>query len=68
MLIDSAQMEQPMFPEDIEDLAARCKFRDCAHGAEPGCAVRAALDSGALDEARWRGFSKSASQPACAVE
>src|SRR5262249_31371408 len=38
--------------EGIDDLAARCRFRDCAHGAEPGCAVRAALEEGALDPLR----------------
>ena len=31
---------------DIEDLAAECRFRDCAHDAEPGCAVRAAIEAG----------------------
>jgi ribosome biogenesis GTPase len=30
--------------EDVAALAARCRFRDCAHGCEPGCAVRAGLD------------------------
>jgi ribosome biogenesis GTPase len=44
--------------EDIEALARACRFRDCRHAAEPGCAVRAALETGALDEARWRGFQK----------
>jgi ribosome biogenesis GTPase len=42
---------------DVEALAARCRFGDCAHGAEPGCAVRAAAESGALDSDRlesWR--------------
>jgi ribosome biogenesis GTPase len=42
---------------DIETLAAACRFRDCSHGAEPGCAVREALESGRLDGARhasWR--------------
>lgn len=44
--------------EDIEALARDCRFRDCSHKSEPGCAVRQALASGALDEARWRGFRK----------
>jgi ribosome biogenesis GTPase len=43
---------------DIETLALQCRFGDCAHGNEPGCAVRAALDSGALDAARWANFLK----------
>ncbi len=37
---------------DIEALAEQCRFRDCAHGSEPGCAVRAAVASGDLDEER----------------
>lgn len=34
---------------DVTALAARCRYRDCRHEAEPGCAVRAAVESGALD-------------------
>ena len=37
---------------DIEELARDCRFGDCRHETEPGCAVRAATQSGALDEAR----------------
>lgn len=37
---------------DIEHLAERCRFRDCDHGAEPGCAVRDAVATGALAEER----------------
>jgi len=43
---------------DIEALAARCRFGDCAHRTEPGCAVRAALEDGSLDPGRWKSFSK----------
>lgn len=43
---------------DIEAVVARCRFHDCAHETEPGCAVRAALADGALDPGRWRGFQK----------
>ena len=43
---------------DIEALAAACRFRDCGHQAEPGCAVRAALDRGELDAGRWRSYGK----------
>jgi len=34
---------------DLTTIAARCRYRDCRHEAEPGCAVRAAVESGALD-------------------
>jgi ribosome biogenesis GTPase len=37
---------------DVEDLAADCRFRDCAHTSEPGCAVQAAVEAGALDQRR----------------
>jgi len=43
--------------DDIEALAAQCRFSDCRHETEPGCAIQAALQSGALDERRlanWR--------------
>lgn len=43
---------------DIEALAAQCRFHDCAHRTEPGCAVRAALEDGTLDEGRWKSFGK----------
>ena len=43
---------------DIEELARRCRFRNCTHGAEPGCAVRAALESGVLTEARLLSYKK----------
>ena len=43
---------------DIEELAARCRFRNCSHTSEPGCAVRAALESGHLDAGRWLSYQK----------
>lgn len=42
--------------EDIEELAAGCRFGDCTHTREPGCAVRAALDAGELDPGRVRSW------------
>jgi ribosome biogenesis GTPase len=44
--------------EDIEAIAARCKFNDCSHGEEPGCAVRAAIETGELDQARYNNYRK----------
>lgn len=48
---------------DVEDLAAGCRFGDCAHAGEPGCAVLAAVDSGELAERRllsWRKLGREA--------
>jgi ribosome biogenesis GTPase len=45
------------FP-DIEEWAAGCRFRDCRHETEPGCAVLAAVDAGTLDAARLGSFRK----------
>lgn len=44
--------------DDIENLAAQCRFNDCAHAGEPGCAVRAAIDAGTLNAARVRSYDK----------
>jgi ribosome biogenesis GTPase len=41
---------------DVETLAAQCRFGDCSHEREPGCAVREALDAGTLDELRWDSY------------
>ncbi|MCK1822229.1 ribosome small subunit-dependent GTPase A [Streptomyces sp. XM83C] len=43
---------------EIEELAADCRFHDCAHDAEPGCAVRAAIDSGELPVRRLESYRK----------
>ena len=43
---------------DIEVLAENCRFNDCGHGAEPGCAVRAAIVAGDLDERRLDSYFK----------
>lgn len=43
---------------EIEDLAARCRFQDCAHETEPGCAVRSAVDDGELPARRLESYRK----------
>jgi ribosome biogenesis GTPase len=43
---------------DVAELAQDCRFRDCGHAGEPGCAVAAAIDDGRLDPARFRGWRK----------
>ena len=42
----------------VESLAVQCRFRDCGHDTEPGCAVQSALADGSLDAARWRNYAK----------
>ncbi len=44
--------------EDITELFAHCKFSDCAHDREPGCAVHAALEEGTLAADRWDSYLK----------
>jgi ribosome biogenesis GTPase len=43
---------------EIAALAARCRFRDCSHTVEEGCAVRAAIETGELEAARWESYAK----------
>ncbi|MCE9609094.1 MAG: ribosome small subunit-dependent GTPase A [Chthoniobacter sp.] len=43
---------------DIEELAGQCKFHDCKHGTDAGCAIRAAMAGGTLSAARFAGFLK----------
>jgi ribosome biogenesis GTPase len=44
--------------EDVAALAAECRFNDCAHESEPGCAVLAALADGSLPVERWESYGK----------
>ena len=41
---------------DVEQFLGKCRFRDCRHDREPGCAIRAAIESGELDAARWESY------------
>ena len=43
---------------DIGELIGSCRFSDCSHGNEPGCAVREALENGTLQESRWLNYLK----------
>ena len=43
---------------DVEELAAECRFNDCGHNGEPGCAIGAALADGSLDADRWASYRK----------
>jgi ribosome biogenesis GTPase len=44
--------------EDVEQLAASCRFSDCRHDSEPGCAIKSALADGSLDRDRYRSYQK----------
>lgn len=57
-LWDSESGRQEAFA-DIEALSANCRFRDCKHLAEKGCAVREALQDGSLDEHRYASYKKT---------
>ena len=55
-LTDAAYGLETLF-SDLTELAASCRFRDCAHDTEPGCAIRAAVERGDVDAdrlERWR--------------
>lgn len=55
-LLGSESLDE-VFP-DVEALALACRFQDCAHGREPGCAVLAAVESGELPERRLASYRK----------
>jgi ribosome biogenesis GTPase / thiamine phosphate phosphatase len=43
---------------ELEDISLRCRFRDCTHASEPGCAVSTAIANGSLDPARFENYRK----------
>ena len=45
------------FPE-IDELTEQCRFSDCGHNTEPGCAILAALETGTLPQRRWDSWRK----------
>lgn len=44
--------------DDLEEVANQCRFRDCRHESEPGCAVRKAIETGGLDADRFANYQK----------
>ena len=44
--------------DEIAAAASQCRFGNCSHGSEPGCAVRAALEDGTIAPERWESFAK----------
>ena len=53
---------------DVQALAEQCRFRDCAHQKEPGCAVRAAVEAGTLDPGRLGNYLKLRDEVAGAAD
>ncbi len=43
---------------DVERYLGKCRFSDCRHEREPGCAIRAAIAAGELEESRWESYRK----------
>jgi ribosome biogenesis GTPase len=43
---------------DVEELLSQCRFSDCGHDTEPGCAIRAAIAAGTLSEERFESYAK----------
>lgn len=62
-LTDAAAGIENVF-EDVVALAAACRFADCTHETEPGCAIQAALADGTLDPDRYRRWQKLAAEEA----
>jgi ribosome biogenesis GTPase len=56
-LVDVGDALDEVFQE-VAALAGKCRFSDCAHDAEPGCAVQAAIAGGTLDPERLRRYRK----------
>ena len=54
--------------QDVFDLAEHCRFRDCKHEDEPGCAVRAAVAAGRLDPRRLRSLTRLVAEEAALEE
>ena len=47
---------------DVEEIARSCRFSDCNHDQEPGCAIRAALADGSLPRERWQSLRQAAAR------
>ena len=47
---------------DLAELALQCKFNDCSHEVEPGCAIRKAVEEGSVDQDRYRRWQKLAAE------
>lgn len=53
---------------DVEAFFGQCRFRDCTHTAEPGCAIYAALSQGLLSPKRWDSYRRLKEEAAFAAD
>lgn len=53
---------------DIEELAEQCRFFDCSHTSEPGCAVRRAMEEGKISESRFQSWIKLQAENEYAID
>ena len=60
-IIDAEEGIEESF-EDIQELALHCRFADCRHISEPGCAVLTAIENGTLDAKHYRNYLKLRSE------
>lgn len=54
--------------EEIEEITLQCRFRDCTHSGEPGCAIQKSLDNGSLQLERWQSYQKLRAESAYAED
>ncbi|MCL2093300.1 MAG: ribosome small subunit-dependent GTPase A [Treponema sp.] len=52
---------------DVEELMGHCRFKDCSHKSEPGCAIQAALEEGSLSPEKWRTYQAQKKENAFVV-
>lgn len=53
---------------DVERFLGKCRFRDCSHQSEPGCAIRAAIEAGELPRERWESYRRLESEAQYAAD
>jgi ribosome biogenesis GTPase len=56
LMVDESALDAVF--EDVQALTQQCRFRNCSHSGEPGCAVAAAIEDGRLSPDRWAAFQK----------
>jgi len=66
-LTGEEDLDQGQFA-DIDAISQECRFGDCSHQSEPGCAVRAALADGRLAPERWANYQKLRDELAAAAD